>query len=446
MNSIYRNCLILIVFISSAVNADVINRTEFLNFNLGELKQWNGWEYSTDITGYNTEGWLLDNDDILGLRDSYTWGNGARSFNKTDYGIKNSAIIDTSFKAPLSQGGSFKVYEDNNSDASDNRSSWWIWYDGKPLSERGITDSNTNRMSFYLYISGMDEIGSEGKVDSVDINFHVGTYLCWYGSGTAYGTGDGCPYEGVGNQHYYHYFSFNPGAWLHVLMDQHPTHLRGEAGSSSLPNNPSFVSDGKNYFEQLNQFYMEIRNDNQNQTAYWLDEINFYQESEAQNEDSVTSLWLGYWASGNYFEVGFQDDSFASYDDTTFSSFEVRWSDKPITNANYLNANLVDPIFYAGSEHSGSAHIFRRPNSYYKSAWTRFTIPSTTIETLSEIYVAIKDVSSLNNNTGTAYPWNRGDGHNAPTNLIKTIDLKLTNAVQSPAPAQPSSPTNLKIQ
>ena len=429
----------LLTSVSFTISAAQVEVKTLMDFDAGNGKDFEGWFYSPDITGFGGEGWRLGNSLGLGDGEAYSWGQGPRTFNKGDYGRENTAIIDTTVHAPGSNplGGSFKVYEtDLSIDDSDNRSTWWVWYDGKPLSERGITTANTNRMSFYLFVDGLTEIGVGGKDDSVPINFHIGTYLCWYGIGPAYGTGDGCPYEGVGNQHYYHYLSLNGGAWIHVLLDQHPTHKRGLSGSLSVANNPALLSEGKNYFEHMNQYYMEIRYDQLVKTAYWLDEIEYYFEDQNENEDSITSLWVGYWPENDYFEIGFQDPSFASYNGTTYSTFEIRWSNQPITNENYMDAAKIKPLFYSGNDYSGDKFLLRRVNSYAKMVWTRFEAPTDT-SLLSDIYFAVKDVSVLGANAGLSFPYNRADGHNAPTDNIKTINFRLSS--------KPNAPSNLII-
>jgi hypothetical protein len=179
---------ISLAFSSLTVSAEQLERKTLLDFDSGSDKDFTGWVYSSDITGYNNEGWRLDSTLELGSGTTYSWGAGPRSFDKGDYGKNNTAIIDRTKRAPSDDGsgGSFKVYEtDASLDTTDNRSTWWTWYDGRPLSERGITTSNTNRMSFYLFLDGVAENGSGGGENSVSTNFHISTYLCWDGAGVA---------------------------------------------------------------------------------------------------------------------------------------------------------------------------------------------------------------------------------------------------------------------
>ncbi len=398
-----------------------------LNWDNGSQQVFQGWTWNEDIA-YGNPGWQLNEDGPIGGGEKYRWGWGVRSFNKGDYGKKNSAIIDTSDRSPSSNsGGSFKVFE--TEDSTDHRSTWWLWYDGKPLSERGITSAKTDRMSFYLKTEGMNGLNDDGGKESITNNFHIGTYLCWNTEASSYGTGDGCPYEGPGNQHYYHYLGISPGAWIHVLLDQYPQHIRGS--TMRLSNNPTFDKYNKNYFEQLSQFYFEIRSRQSQKTNFRVDEMNFYSSKNMvepiQNEMSISSLWVGYWHDKNVWEIGFHDQSHQTYNDDNNSTFEIRWSTSPITNANFEQAELIEPKFYNGDRYVGenAEHLIRRPNGWRSNVWTRFELPGDIEKNYLKVFFAIKDVSIKGEHVGTSWPYNKGDGHNAPTSNIKIIDYYL---------------------
>ncbi|MBU2924934.1 cadherin repeat domain-containing protein [Colwellia sp. 1_MG-2023] len=398
-----------------------------LNWNEGSQKFFDGWTWHNDIA-YGNPGWLLNDDGPIGGGEQYQWGWGARSFNKGDYGKDNTALIDTVDISPsTSIGGSLQVTETANS--TDHRSTWWVWYDGKPLSDRGITNAKTDRMSFYLKTEGMKELNDDGGKESIGNNFHIGTYLCWEANEPAYGTGDGCPYEGKGNQHYYHYLAINPGAWIHVLLDQHPQHIRG--GKGTLQNNPPQESYQKNYFEQISRFYFEIREQQSVKTSFNIDELNYFSSNDMveteQNDESITSLWIGYWKSKDVWEIGFHDESYQQYNDDMNSTFEVRWSTAPITNDNFYAATLIKPMFYSGIEVAGvnSEYLLRRSNGWTSNVWTRFELPDEVENNYKKVFFAVKDVSKLGKHIGTRWPYNKGDGHDAPTDNIKIIDYYL---------------------
>ncbi len=400
---------------------------------------WSYWSYLDPINEYGARGYMMDEDNPLWSGSTFNWANGGRirMMSKGADGLGDIlAKIDTTQHAPsTATGNSFKVYDSGES--SDYAASWWMWYDGRPLSERNITDADTDRMSFYLKTEGMAPLSTPDDIDTW--GYHIGTYLCWYGEGTAYGTGDGCPYEGPGNQHYYHYLGINPGAWLHVELDQHPQHLRGD---EVVGNNPSYILSGKNYFEHLFQFYMEIRHHQEQETSMNLDEMRFYSTKNSaepnQNEESITSVWVGYWPQNDYWEIGFADSSYSEHNDSTQSTFEIRYATEPITNANYDSATLIEPMYYSGPEHTdGRVGAIRRASSYGIGVWTRFTLPDALESSHNTIYFAIKDISVAGAGAGTQWPWTKLDGHDAPTDNIRTIDYDLR-----PSTTVETTPTN----
>ncbi|MBA6348682.1 cadherin repeat domain-containing protein [Colwellia sp. BRX8-9] len=403
-----------------------------LNWNQGNKKIFDGWTWKDNIA-YGNPGWLLDEEGPLGGGEKYSWGWGVRSFNKGDYGKKNTAIVDMNDRAPSSsRGGSLKVMETD--DSTDHRSTWWIWYDGKPLSERGVTSAITDRMSFYLKTEGMDYIKGDGGLDSASTNFHIGTYLCWKTGTSSYGTGDGCPYEGPGNQHYYHYLGISSGAWIHVLLDQYPQHIRGK--TRKLNNNPTLDKYNKNYFEQLSRFYFEIINQQNQMTNFKIDELLFYSTQESvesnQNEESISSLWVGYWQEKDMWEIGFHDKSHSVYNNENNSTFEVRWSTAPITNDNFYHAKLIEPLYYGGLTVAGAGgeNLIRRANGWRSNIWTRFELPDEVENNYVKVFFAVKDVSKLGKHKGTKWPYNYSDGHDSPTSNVKIIDYFLKPSKQ----------------
>ncbi|MCP4024593.1 MAG: hypothetical protein GY729_22325 [Desulfobacteraceae bacterium] len=69
--------------------------------------------------------------------------------------------------------------------------------------------------------------------------------------------------------------------------------------------------------------------------------------------------------------------------------------------------------------------LVRRPNSWGTVVWTRFKLPDAIEQSHNQIFFAIKDVSVGGAHTGTQWPWNKGDDHDAPTDYIRTIDYSL---------------------
>lgn len=294
--------------------------------------------------------------------------------------------------------------------------SWWYLF-GQSFGAQGLADATTNRLDFYFKYDAVENplLGTKTPWDA---NIHIGTYLCWAGGAS---DGSGCPKEAIGptgsrfnqaGEHYYHYLTVNPGVWLHVQLDQRPTHARQASGAGEPDNDPVFAAMGKHYFENMNNLYIENRYANQSPTQYWIDEMKLWTQTEPQNEVSISSVWVGFWNSTQKWEIGFNDNSFnaTGYGNSSQSTFEVRYSTSPITNENWNSAKPTTPELLRRT----GTNTFYRGNPWVKTAWTRFTLPAEVTQSSNIVYFAIKDVSSVAN----------GDGHDSPSQLIKTIDYK----------------------
>jgi hypothetical protein len=439
------NCVISTILIISLCSTKSSGETMLFDFNSGSGKDLPGWTWTDDVS-YGKAGFVRD------IHSDTLRGKMPRILFKTDYGNKNDLEISLSEKAPsTSTGGSLKIFEKPENTV--HQCGIWMWSGSATLRNEGVVDENTQQLDFYMKTTGMstfEDNDTNGSSEGVpNGNIHIGTYLCW-GSGQA--TGDGCPYEGPGNQHYYHYLSINPGAWIHVKLDQHPT-IRRNQGKSRY--NPAFYDDGiHHYWQYLSEMYIEIRSAQTGPTEMFLDELKFLSNDDLTetdvNNSSITSLHVGYWANNDYWEIGWNDCSFNDEDlgmnDYTQSTFEIRWSISPITNENFNQANKITPLKYGGESYCGPGgkNLINRPNAWARVAWTRFTLPDDVEQTNDKIYFAVKDVSIKGGHIGSVWPWNKGDGHDAPTHKIKTIDYSMGST--SGSPAIPGVPTNLKIE
>ncbi len=389
---------------------------------------WQGWTWKEDAA-YGRHGWWKNDGSFF--MDKWL----PRTNPKTNDGSVTDAIITRSERAPsTNEGASIEIFDTGASTAY--QPSWWLFLMDDNLGNKGITNASTDRWDFYIKVQSIN-FNESGSGD-IDINFHVGTYLCW-DDGNPNTTG--CPKEGPYNLHYYHYLSLNDGAWLHVVLDQHPSHLRGHSGN--IPNNPSFVNYGKNYYENLVISYFEIRNPQPAATKFWLDEVRFYSTQETQEPDqndiSIASVWVGYWPNGDYWEISWSDCSFENWSNYTNSTFEVRWSTSPITNENWDQANPITPMFYRVGD-----HLVRRASSWKNTIWTRFALPDEIEKNYNVIYFAIKDVSVQGGHIGT-WPYNEGDGHDTPSGYIHTIDYYL-RPDPSTGNRPPTAPRNLSVE
>ena len=389
-----------------------------------------GWTWSDDVA-YGHPGWTLNADGPFGGGKTYMWGYGPRSFEKNDnytdsihpFSCMVDIVKDDISPASPSTGGALKVFDDGNSNYY--RAGWWLWYDGEPLSSKGLSDDATNRWSFYIKASGIPDLTNADQFSFPNNTMTVGTYLCWNDGDPVYGQGDGCPYEGPGNQHYYHYLTISPEAWIHVSLDQHPQWLR----NAYIPSNdPVFSTDGKHYFNQLHQFYIEISGEHDSPTSYLIDEMNFHSTTDTaepnQNDESICSVWVGYWPDKDKWQIGWQKGITYS---SGWSTYEIRWSTSPITNENFAEANPITPEYYGGVVVAGPGgeHLIREPDSYRQPVWTQFELPDDIENNYDKLYFAIKDVSIAGAHIGSRYPYASGDHRDSPSSFIRTIDYIL---------------------
>ena len=414
------NYAIILVF---CITSSAFSATTLFDWNhpSNSGTTWNGWTwYPSGANDYGAVGWRKD-DGRFYSGDSNWY---PRIHEKTDYGTSALGAIDLTELAPnSSSGGSLKIYDDGTADKY--QASYWYMF-GDSFGTNGLADSTTNRLSFYFKTTGAAvEDLSAYRISNG--NMHFGTYLCWEGGGSGYPPA--CPNEGP-NQHYYHYLTLPLGTmpWIHIQLDQHPTHRRGGSEPNEPDNNPAFVEYGKNYFENMNSFYFEIRAPQANPTTYWVDEMILWTQTQEENEDSIGSnVWVGYWPTTDKWQMGFGS---VWPGRPMQATFEVRWSTTPITNANYDTANVAEPEY----RERGTSNTFTLDDKgWRKNAWTQFEIPDEVEASVDKIYFAIRDVSSTTN----------GDGYNSPTTNIKTIDYVLSNRMFN---TQVLPPSNLLLK
>lgn len=413
MNSQIKYIILLFASFSFLMTASSYAADKYLlDFNESGASgtTWPSWTWSTTNVSYSRPGWH---------KTAYTLINNTRlprSFRKEAAGYDNLtdrslASIDAANRAPsTATGGSLMVYSDTS--AKPWQPSWWIFEAPNNYGSLGYSSSTTNRLSMYVKAQGIptwtDYTNSNG-------HFELGSYTCWSGGG--YG-GESCPTES-NNGHYYHQTLLQSGTWIHLLVDQHPSHRRDELGGTPS-NNPTYALYGKHYFASLNNFYLQFMNTTtESNPRYWVDEIYFTSAAalgEAnQNDDSISTLWVGFWNSDNHWEIGWSDNTSLTNHDR---EYEIRWSTSPITNANWSSASIVIPQDYVVKTN----HV-HKANTYSLLLWTRFKLPTGTEANNTKLYFAVKDVgvsSGLYSNSASPYI------HNID------YDIKPGNALISP--------------
>src|SRR5207248_1031733 len=112
----------------------------------------------------------------------------------------------------------------------------------------------------------------------------------------------------TGGEHYYHLLnmpSLGSGVWVHVVLNMHPSHMRGAVGNveQGVRAHPT-AEPGVNYFDALTSFYLQDDAINTLPASaypatYHLDDLEFYQSAYPENDQQVYSLTAAYAAATN---------------------------------------------------------------------------------------------------------------------------------------------------
>lgn len=371
-----------------------------LSWDNGSVHTWPGWTWYSDASGFGEKGWISD--DAIDMGGNWY----PRSHEKTDYVNYSDASIDNVLMPPYKTSGkTLKITKTSGA----NSAAWW-WLFGNNFDTFGYADNTTNRLEFYAYYTGLDEFVNTGASTILDWSLHFATYLCWPNGGN---NSASCPVEAIG-QHWYHHLTAHNDGWIKHQINRHPDHQRDGSPIINPTDNPA---SPKAYFQYMNTFYFETETQASAPT-YRVSDFIFRTETQAENEISISNLWVGYWPATDKWEIGFPDPSFGgSYGDASISTFEIRYSTSPITNENFTSATIIEPEYFE----YGSTNQIRRPNSWVHQAWTRFTIDNAVESGNDTIYFAVKDVSATAN----------GDGHNAPSSNVRTISYILRSEATS---------------
>lgn len=399
------------------------------------------WEPRQDANGFGSVGYHLMRTTDTGV-SPLTSAKVAqtRQFSKNDYGtalspISTNQIFSNRYEhqSPVANDGALLLTAADKK----NQPSAWIWYSPRNFKTHNLLQAQeAERLTYWIKLESFREDFNPNNYpsDGSTNYFHVGTYNCVEKGGNT-SSDSGCPNEGPGNNHFYHYLGYVSGAWIKTTLTKHPNHERGVGIPSYDPNVAKNATGFTGYWEDMNIFYMEVRAE---QPASWprsnfiLDEMRFVDLQDHyepnQNDSSVANSWLGYWRDEDKWKIGWSDlDTRAC--ETCMSTHQIKWSESPITNANFANATPVTPLFYGSSQRNGSTlpGTIRKmwPNGvgYY----TEFELPDSVEIKNKTIYFAIKNVSAQGANAGTLYPWNRADNKNAANTNIHTIEYRIGN-------------------
>ncbi|MBF0398928.1 MAG: hypothetical protein HQK78_19275 [Desulfobacterales bacterium] len=248
------------------------------------------------------------------------------------------------------------------------------------------------------------------------------------------------PFNGVGG-HWYHGFYNQGGGWTHILVDGHPIHNNSWADAKSYPYPSSSLRDmGTEYFSTMYRWYITFlpyEGISVPPYSVWIDEIEFYNDPEPQNNETINSPAITYHPEPNFFEVGFSDKY--KNNEHSDSKYEVRYSFSQITNDNYKDAKPV--IVQPDDRYNISMNIdgqFNKFWTYYPNVWAAFKLSpqdETKLTSGTRVYFAIKDISKRPYNLGTFD--REGDNAIVPSadgkkriDLIKRIDYIVDKNVQ----------------
>lgn len=257
--------------------------------------------------------------------------------------------------------------------------------------------------------------------------------------------------------HFYNDFPINGGGWAHLHLDGHPVHNNGFSSASAYPYPSKSMRDiGVPFFDNLSRMYFAIAKYNgftKPPYSVWFDEMEFINDPEPQNNETINNVAVLYNPASDSFNLGFCD----KYKDNanSFSTYEMRYSFSPITNANWSTAKPVHVLPHTGfgqTDNYNGKIVKNTP--YYVSVWAPFKLADADQSALSVgtmVYFAIKDISQANGDGASPAVAKGGrDYANYPSTfdyagdkpalkLIKRIDYRISERT-GPAP-----PQNLRI-
>jgi hypothetical protein len=202
-------------------------------------------------------------------------------------------------------------------------------------------------------------------------NMHFGTYLKVAEHTT--GSDDS-------NMHYYHKLNMaSSGQWEQVIIDMHPDHRRGNAGSTEIPDNPQANGAGqnvagKNYFDLMSGLYLDLSWTDNPLGDHFIDGFEFYKEPYAEDTANIRSLHAVYIPSTNTISFGYRRNK-----NLTGETHQIRYAFQNIHEIGWNNATVADNI-YAGDS-----------NGYNGVDWATNAI---NVAGQSILYLGVKSPSS----------------------------------------------------
>lgn len=311
--------------------------------------------------------------------------------------------------------------------------------------------SGSNRMSIYIHTPPGLTNGTGGAGNSPDRTMNIGPYVADTGG------------------HWYHNFYNEGEGWAHLIIEGHPQHNNAWSNATYYPYPSSSLRNMDTYISNLYKFYFTFTPYGGVSTvpfSIYIDNIEFFNDSEPQNNETINSPAITYHKNSETFEIGFNDKY--KNDGYSYSTYEMRYSFDPITNANWSSATpvhvLADSRYHTDARSDGK---FAKWWPYYQAVWAPFELATgedtSRLTSGIKIYFAIKDISQAGGDSQTPMTgcgignWNtcgrdyanHGDtfdyaGDQPVLNLIKRMDYQIAQDGESDA-VPPASPQGLAV-
>ncbi|OFZ21314.1 MAG: hypothetical protein A2X94_07650 [Bdellovibrionales bacterium GWB1_55_8] len=197
--------------------------------------------------------------------------------------------------------------------------------------------------------------------------------------------------------HWYHYYYTQGGGWMHLIVDNHPQHNNGMGNFTHLPKK-SIRNIGATYMESLFRFYLTVKRYQgfaKPEFSVYYDEIEFQNDPEPQNNETINSPSVMYLPNDRVFEIGFNGKYVDwQYD---YASYEIRYAFEPITNANWAFATPVHILPESRLSVAESlVGKFVHKTTGYVGRWVRTKLADedqARVQCGRNVYFAIKDIS-----------------------------------------------------
>lgn len=306
------------------------------------------------------------------------------------------------------------------------------------------SSKNKNRLSFYLRLPKSANNGNGGNRPP-EQTFVMGPFSHIKRS-EVYPNGD--PNAEV-TGHWYQRGYNQGGNWIHVLMDEHPQHSNTMSSATKYPYPSKSMRNMKSYLDLMYRFYLVCHpytGVDEPVYSIWVDEMEFQNDTEPQNEETINVPAIGYNAETKTFDVSFNDKYVAS---DARATYEIRYSFSQITNANWNSAKPVhiqeDARF---KTEASTAGILPKYKAGYYAVWGQFKLATQSDQNRltpgRRVFFAIKDVSQIGGNSPNPIGPKSGRNYAAlghifdyeadkkVLNLIKRIDYLIVDESQYP--------------